>query len=97
MTDITPRTFRLWDIPAEDLSAIDLREEATNHTAQSGEPNCYVIEIDGQAERAEAVWFSRTDRIGIAWGANADWADYDDPEQAINDYLNDGETYAARN
>lgn len=50
-----------------------------------------------EAETAEAVYVEAIGRLGIAWGADATWADVDDLESGIEMWLNDGEAWEARN
>ena len=73
---------------------------------------CYVIEVDGEAEAAQAVVISAEGgyRVGIGWGSDADWADLrttaqgnDEPDfdravdEAVDLYLNDHDAFEARN
>ncbi len=72
----------------------------------------YRIEIEGSGEKAEAVVDTVVHRIGIAWGADADWGDLRDAcdltteeggdrfadalHRAIDDWLNDREAWESR-
>lgn len=38
-------------------------------------PHAYRIHIDGHAEAAYALYCHEISRVGIAWGAEADWLD----------------------
>jgi hypothetical protein len=60
----------------------------------------HLIKQDGyhqKAEGPEALYSHALGRMGIAWGADATWADVEDVEDGISLYLNDGETWNARN
>ena len=69
--------------PCAGLSAIDLREEMYAEREQGGEvETACIVRVDEETgrlltnnETAEALYVHSTGRIGIAWGADADWAD----------------------
>lgn len=91
------RTFRCEHIPLHRLTATDLREIAAGAAADA---EAYRITIDGADEPAQALYLHSEDRIGIAWGADATWADVwggAGVEGAIETWLNDPDEWAARN
>lgn len=54
--------------------------------------------IEQHPMHAEALYIPDAGRIGITWGADAQWMDSTgDVEQDIEMWVNDGEQYAARN
>jgi hypothetical protein len=87
-------------IKAQDLSAIDLQEAAE---ALPDGVEAYSITIWEDAadspcvEGAEALWLPAEGRIGIAWGADAEWGDASSPEQGIEMWLHDPEAWEAAN
>lgn len=87
------KKFTYEDIDIEQLTATDLREEAQ----ESRDAQAYRITIIGHAEKADALYDPSSRRLGIAWGADATWADVDDVESGINMWLNDGEEWSRRN
>jgi len=46
---------------------------------------------------AVALYLPSEGRLGIAWGADADWADVDDLESGIEMWVNDPDEWEARN
>lgn len=112
------RTFAYEPIALDALSATDLRAEARAYLGDA-EPDeagtrpiaafrVTIIDPDGmqRAERADILVIE--DRIGIAWGATADWGygiDHsgESPsgpnalEEAIDCWLNRGDEWEARN
>lgn len=88
------RTFSYEDIDIEDLTATDLREIAVNSQAEC---NAFSIRIPGAPEAAQALYFPVEHRLGIAWGADATWADVDDIESGIDMWINDPEEWNSRN
>ena len=72
-------TFKMSAIAADQLVATDLR------TAVNGASSVevYRIELEMFAEAAEAVFFVNENRIGVAWGADADWGDAKDAESGV--------------
>ena len=93
------RTYRYEDLPAEKLSAMDLRLEHENDP--TGELyRIYIFGADGraEAETAEVLYCPQSGRVGIAWGADADWMDSTgDIERDIDIWLNDPDEFEARN
>lgn len=55
----------------------------------------YRITIHGQVVPAHALWVPVEDRLGIAWGAEATWADTKDLEAGIEMWLNDPDAWEA--
>lgn len=110
------RTFRIEEIPLDALHSTDLRAEAAGEGSErnlaSPFDGAYRILIDGAPEAAEALVATFPDasigRIGIAWGADAQWGDvrdlfgvesgdgFLDIRQAVDDFLNDAEAWEAR-
>lgn len=89
------KTFTCNEISPEKLTAIDLQEEAQN--APGAKAYSIVIYdehgIDRLPEAAEALYVDG--RLGIAWGADAAWADVKDVESGIEMWLNDGDAWEA--
>lgn len=87
--------------PSLNFTHGDLRAELLTDTDQ--ERYGYVITIYDetgtyqQAETAEALYYPGAGRLGIAWGADATWADVDDLESGIEMWLNDNEAWEQRN
>jgi hypothetical protein len=87
--------------PGIELSAIDLREEMYAEIEWGGEVETarivWVDEETGQLltnnETAEALYIPSTGRIGIAWGAGADWADAEDLAEGIRMYCEDPDRF----
>jgi hypothetical protein len=87
------RTFAFHAIELADLSAIDLREEASAYN-QSHMQCCHALHaakayritiyddkgMNPEAETAEALFCPYEDRLGIAWTADATWASIDSVE-----------------
>ena len=92
------RTFRYQDLPLEELSATDLRQEYANDP--TGKLYRIYIYKDDQpeAETASALYYPQAGRIGIAWGDAADWMDSTgDIERDIDIWLNDPDEFETRN
>lgn len=87
------KKFAYEDIDIEQLTAADLREEAQ----ESRDAQAYRITIVGHAEKADALYVPSSRRLGIAWGADATWADADSVESGIDMWLNDPDGWIARN
>ena len=74
--------FVMYEIPIAQLSSTDLRKEASKN---AGNPTleAYSVVIDGEAQRAEVLYFGDRDIAGVAWGADANWLEHvDSAEQA---------------
>lgn len=94
------RTFRYEVMPLDRLTATDLREIAAGAPVGAEAYRITIVENDRPAaEAAEALYLPDEGRLGIAWGADADWADVADihVETAIGLWLNDADEWAARN
>lgn len=87
-------------VDSAELRSFDLREECED---AAGPTECYRISLfadrDRQAaEKAEAVRLIEEGRTGIAWGAQAAWADsFGDIAADIGCWLNDPDEWEARN
>ncbi len=103
------RTFRLTEIHPDEVRHTDLREElddnAEHGTFRGRDDRAWRIDIDGEAQAAEAAFVAHESsafgRLGIAWGADATWGDADtltdhSIEDAINEWLNDAEAWESR-
>ena len=83
---------------------VDLREEASEEMGR-GESvemaSISLIDANGyictNEERGNALYLPRIGRIGISWGADADWADADSLDAGIRMYVDDPEEYERRN
>ncbi len=97
---MSKRTFHYEEVGIEQLSASDLHEEAQNFpNAQAFRVTIFRDESYERPEvaKADALYLPEEGRMGIAWGADATWADVDDVESGIEMWLNDGETWELRN
>jgi hypothetical protein len=123
---MSERSFRYEEIDPADLSPTSLRQAwaawQDEDPSAIGPISAYRVHIDGEAERAYALLFGPpddparahlgwpADRIGIAWGADATWADVagtraDDPVAWLGDvvassialWLNDADAWSRRN
>jgi len=90
--------------PCKQLSSTDLSAIAAEELDQGGSVEMAVITIVDEtgylltnSERGEALYLPTSGRIGIAWGADADWADADSLEEGIRLYVDDPEEYERRN
>ena len=87
------KTFRY---ETSELTATDLREELDGY---AGRAEQYVITIFDEtgtqpyAERAQALYLPDAGRLGIAWGAEATWADVRDVQSGIETWLNDADAW----
>lgn len=80
----TPDQIQLHAVGLDDLTAMDLRNEAAPSTHWNA---YYVVLYDepGYAwagERAELLYNDETGRAGISWGADAQWTDCDSAQDA---------------
>ena len=93
------RTFTVKPIKIGDLSALDLQGEAGGITGVQA----YRITIyddkgmNPEAATAQALFWPEDNRLGIAWGADATWADVESVETGIEMWLNDPEAWEAGN
>lgn len=88
------KTFTYMPISQDALTATDLITEASDGML------AYRITIyneDGKpaAETADALYGNG--RLGVAWGADATWADVRHVESGIEMWLNDGDAWTAAN
>jgi len=90
------KTFRYEQVSS--LSASDL---STEMQAAGGEAyRITIYDITGtraQSETAEALYLPDEGRLGIAWGADATWADAKDVESGIEMWLNDPDAWEQLN
>jgi len=90
--------------PCKNLSSTDLSAIAAEELDQGGSVEMAVItRVDEggylltNSERGEALYLPTSGRIGITWGAHADWADVDSLEEGIRMHDDDPAEYAHRN
>jgi hypothetical protein len=93
------RAFWLRPLEPESIGALDLRAEVSEARRAGLEVTAYAVDIEDAPEAAEAVVIDG--RLGIAWGAPADWgsvrsADRRDVARALDDWLNDADAWEAR-
>lgn len=93
------KTFRYEEIYPLHLTASDLQSEKKDAPPDA---LCYRVMIydeDGclMAEQAQALYLPSEGRLGIAWGADATWADVRGVEDGIEMWLNDGEAWEHAN
>jgi hypothetical protein len=100
--DFEQRTFEWSEKPVDRLKALDLRGPHEDFR----EVIAYNIGVHYPGggfypEEAEALHLIDEELMGIAWGGTADWGHVypsrKDVEQAIGEWLNDSEAWAARN
>lgn len=95
------RQYRYTPIALDDLTSTDLRQEAAGYSAVNAQAAQILIYrengIGTEAQPAEALYLPDEGRLGIAWGADATWADVRDFESGVNMWLNDGEAWGAAN
>jgi hypothetical protein len=96
------KTYTYREIHPEELSATDLVALWAGRSGPSiPAMNAYRITIYDATgtrpapETAEALYADG--RLGIAWGADATWADVRDVESGIEMWLNDGEAWERAN
>ena len=102
--------FSLTRIPADALTALDLRAELAEVRANHGDDHGTIVDgpqfVEAYRLRVDATGLlgdvlAVGCRVGIATGGYADWGDYDGTEtgleDAINDYLGDADAWEARN
>jgi hypothetical protein len=83
-------------IASDQISATDLQEElADDPTAE-----CFIInfyDADGfqRSDRASGVYYPASGRMGIAWGADATWADVSSLEAGVALWATDQEAWEA--
>ena len=94
---MTMRTFAVEEIGQGDLNALDLQGDCRRHYGGVA----YRIAIydamgmNPEAESAQALHYPSIGRLGIAWGADATWADVESLEAGIEAWLNDPEAWEA--
>ncbi len=76
-------------IPASELSAVDLTQEAMELAKQGSAYELFAVEIEGSAEAASLLWVPDAGRAGVAHGADAQWTDAKDPHDAVRRFLAD--------
>ena len=93
------KTYTYQLIISDDLTATDLRDEARAALGDAQAARITIYKDNGQreAEAAEALWLPSEGRLGVAWGAEATWADVRDLESGIEMWLNDGDAWEAAN
>lgn len=100
LKEVTMKTYTYTPLAIDDLTSTDLRQEAAEYRADAAQAATITIyRADGrpEAERAEALYLPDEGRLGIAWGADATWADVTDLESGIEMWLNDGDVWEAAN
>ena len=93
------RTFTVKPIKIADLSALDLQGEAEGlNGVQAYRITIYDDKgMNPEAATAQALSWPEDNRLGIAWGADATWADVESVETGIEMWLNDPEAWEAGN
>ncbi len=99
----TMRTFTLTAIAPDTITATDLRRDLAEIHAAGHPVEAYIVTIYDATgtrpapEAAQALWVPSIDRLGIAWGADADWGDAQSVGAGIEMWLNDGEAWETAN
>jgi hypothetical protein len=81
-----------WYYEEGPITATDLLEPIAGLPVETG-----YIWLPGVAEKAEYAYLPAIKRLGIAWGADASWADVPDLEQGIEMWWTDCDEWDARN
>jgi len=90
------KTYTYRRISTQDLSATDLRAEADQNGGEAYRITIYdATGTRAAPETAQALYADG--RMGIAWGADATWADVKDVESGIEMWLNDGDAWERAN
>ena len=90
--------FQCYELRYGQLTATDLVEELIAYRGPKLQYGILIFENDKPlAERAQALYLPQEGRLGIAWGADATWADVRDLESGIEMWLNDGDAWEAAN
>jgi hypothetical protein len=90
-------------IKAHELSTTDLIAEYDAHdTATNGPVEVYAIRFYDDAgfqrgDSAQALYFPKLGRLGIAWGADATWADVESVASGIKMWATDADAWEAAN
>ena len=86
-----------------ELSSTDLRECVSSPLREPGDVQTATIAVadeDGYLQASlsgDALYLPSAGRIGIAWGADAVWADAESLDDGIRMYMVDPEEFEARN
>ena len=94
------KSYTYTPIALDALTATDLQQEAAPYSignAQAARITIYKANGMSEAEAAEALYIPDAGRLGIAWGADATWADVKDFASGVEMWLNDGEAWSAAN
>lgn len=92
------KTFTYTPTSEDNISSTDLLAEQSSGAFGDFYRITIYNEGGSQApEYAEALYIPSEGRLGIAWGADATWADVKDVGGGIEMWLNDGETWEAAN
>ena len=96
---MTMRTFAVEEIGQGDLNALDLQGDYRRHYGGVAyRITIYdTVGMNPEAESAQALYYPSIGRLGIAWGADATWADVESVETGIEAWLNDPEAWEAGN
>ena len=82
--------WRMDEIEIDGLTSTDLQHEAA---LADGVLHAYRVTIwdeegiEPLTETADALWVPDTGRMGIAWGADAEWVDALDPEDGMRRWM----------
>jgi hypothetical protein len=101
----TTMKYTIWPITLDEIADMpsDLcaeAEEAMNAGKQIEAVSISLWDDAGitpKAEAATGLYLPDVGRIGIAWGADADWADAASLNEGVDLWATDSEGYAARN
>jgi len=98
-----PRGIGYAYYPREALTALDLREEMTAalERGEEGIETAIIVQVDEEKgglllnnnECGQALYIHSLGRIGIAWGAGADWADAESLAEGIRVYCEDPDLF----
>ena len=92
------RTFAVQTMELAALNALDLQADCHRHYGGVAYRIAIydAVGMNPEAESAQALHYPSIGRLGIAWGADATWADVESLEAGIEAWLNDPEAWEAR-
>ena len=92
------KTFAVQTMELAALNALDLQVDGRRHYGGVAyRITIYdAVGMNPEAESAQALYYPSIGRLGIAWGADATWADVESVETGIEAWLNDPEAWEAR-
>ena len=84
------RTYSIETCSVDDLTALDLRQDARDIMRDGEHVEAALVTVEGQAERLNVLYCPEDGRAGIANGAPAGWTDASSVEDGVQRYLGGG-------